>query len=46
MKQLFLEKAISLAQLAIGEEIPVSIGKILAGAEPERTNYFLQCFFQ
>ena len=38
----WLVKLISLIELVIGEEIDVKPTKIVAGHEPEKTNYLLQ----
>ena len=37
----WLVKIISLTELVVGEEIDVKPTKIVAGHEPEKTNYFL-----
>ena len=42
----FLDKLITLVQLAAGEEIPVKSTKIVAGHEAEQTNIFLQYLFK
>ena len=38
----YLEKIIICVGIALGEEIDVRVGKIVAGLEPENTNIFLQ----
>jgi len=38
----WLVKLISLTELVVGEEIDVKPTKIVAGHEPEKTNFFLQ----
>lgn len=42
----FLVKLISLTELVVGEEMDVKPTKIVAGQEPEKTNYLLQQFFR
>ena len=42
----FLVKLISLTELVIGEELDVKPTKIVAGHEPEKTNFFLQQMFR
>ena len=42
----FLAKMIGLTELVVGEKIDVNPNKIVAGAEPEKTNVFLQLFFK
>jgi TRAF3-interacting protein 1 len=42
----WLVKMISLCELVIGEEIDVKPPKIVAGHEPEKTNYLLQQMFR
>ena len=42
----FLVKLISLTELVIGEQIDVKPSKIVAGHEPDRTNFLLQCMFR
>lgn len=42
----FLSKMITLVELCMEEEIDVKPAKIVAGHEPEKTNYLLQCFFK
>ena len=42
----WLVKMISLCELVIGEEIDVKPTKIVAGHEPEKTNYLLQQMFR
>lgn len=37
-----LTKMITLTEMVIGEKIDVKPSKIVAGLEPDRTNYFLQ----
>lgn len=37
-----LAKMIALTEMVVGEKIDVKPPKIVAGLEPERTNYFLQ----
>jgi TRAF3-interacting protein 1 len=37
----FLVKLLQLTELVIGEEIDVKPTKIVAGHEPEKTNFFL-----
>lgn len=37
-----LAKMIALTEMVVGEKIDVKPAKIVAGLEPERTNYFLQ----
>ena len=41
-----LAKMITLTEMIVGEKIDVKPSKIVAGLEPERTNYFLQRLFQ
>ncbi len=41
-----LAKMITLTEMVVGEKIDVKPSKIVAGLEPERTNYFLQRLFQ
>lgn len=45
-KMNFLSKLITLVELCIEEEIDVKPQKVVAGHEPEKTNYFLQCLFK
>jgi len=42
----WLVKIISLTELVVGEEIDVKPTKVVAGHEPEKTNYFLQQMFR
>lgn len=42
----WLVKIISLTELVVGEEIDVKPTKIVAGHEPDKTNYFLQQMFR
>jgi len=42
----FLTKMISLVELVIGDEIDIRPAKIVAGQEPEKTNFFLQNMFR
>ena len=42
----FLSKLITLVELCIEEQIDVKPQKIVAGHEPEKTNYLLQCLFK
>jgi len=42
----WLTKLISLTELVIGEEIDVRPAKIVAGQEPEKTNFLLQAMFK
>jgi TRAF3-interacting protein 1 len=42
----YLTKMITLTELVIGEEIDVRPAKIVAGQEPEKTNYLLQQMFK
>ena len=37
-----LSKMITLTEMMVGEKIDVKPSKIVAGLEPEKTNYFLQ----
>jgi hypothetical protein len=37
---------ITLTEMVVGEKIDVKPSKIVAGLEPDRTNYFLQRLFQ
>ena len=37
-----LAKMITLTEMVVGEKIDVKPQKIVAGLEPEKTNYFLQ----
>jgi len=41
-----LTKMITLTEMVVGEKIDVKPSKIVAGLEPERTNYFLQQLFR
>ncbi len=41
-----LTKMITLTEMVIGEKIDVKPSKIVAGLEPEHTNYFLQQLFR
>ena len=41
-----LAKMITLTEMVVGEKIDVKPSKIVAGLEPDRTNYFLQRLFQ
>ena len=41
-----LTKMITLTEMMIGEKIDVKPSKIVAGLEPDRTNYFLQQLFR
>ena len=41
-----LTKMITLTEMMVGEKIDVKPSKIVAGLEPERTNYFLQQLFR
>jgi TRAF3-interacting protein 1 len=41
-----LTKMITLTEMIVGEKIDVKPTKIVAGLEPERTNYFLQQLFR
>ena len=43
---LFLSKMITLVELCMEEEIDVKPAKVVAGHEPEKTNYLLQCLFK
>ena len=45
-KVFVLQKVVDLTVLAIGQEIDVKPIKIVAGQECEKTNYFLQYFYQ
>ena len=40
-----LAKMITITEMIVGEKIDVKPSKIVAGLEPERTNYFLQRLF-
>lgn len=40
-----LAKMITLTEMIIGEKLDVKPSKIVAGLEPDRTNYFLQRLF-
>lgn len=40
-----LAKMITLTEMIVGEKMDVKPSKIVAGLEPERTNYFLQRLF-
>lgn len=42
----WLVKLISLTELVVGEEIDVKPTKIVAGHEPEKTNFLLQQMFR
>lgn len=42
----FLAKMIALTEMMIGEKIDANPNKIVAGAEPEKTNDFLRCIFK
>jgi TRAF3-interacting protein 1 len=42
----YLTKMISLTELVIGEEIDVRPAKIVAGQEPDKTNFLLQAMFK
>jgi len=42
----FLSKLITLVELCIEEQIDVKPQKIVAGHDPEKTNYLLQCLFK
>ena len=42
----FLVKLLQLTELVIGEQIDVKPTKIVAGHEPEKTNFFLQQMFR
>lgn len=42
----WLVKLISLTELVVGEEMDVKPTKIIAGHEPEKTNFFLQAMFR
>ena len=41
-----LAKMITLTEMIVGEKIDVKPQKIVAGLEPEKTNYFLQKLYQ
>jgi len=41
-----LTKMITLTEMMVGEKIDVKPSKIVAGLEPERTNFFLQQMFR
>lgn len=41
-----LSKMITITEMMVGEKIDVKPSKIVAGLEPERTNYFLQQMFR
>jgi TRAF3-interacting protein 1 len=41
-----LAKMITLTEMIVGEKIDVKPSKIVAGLEPDKTNYFLQRLFQ
>ena len=41
-----LTKMITITEMVIGEKIDVKPSKIVAGLEPDRTNYFLQQLFR
>ena len=41
-----LTKMITLTEMMIGEKMDVKPSKVVAGLEPERTNYFLQQLFR
>lgn len=45
-KVFVLQKVVDLVSLAVGQEIDVKPIKIVAGQECEKTNYFLQYFYQ
>jgi len=45
-KMNFLSKLITLVELCNEEQIDVKPQKVVAGHEPEKTNYFLQCLFK
>ena len=45
-KLTILTKMITLTEMIVGEKIDVKPTKIVAGLEPERTNYFLQQLFR
>ena len=40
-----LAKMITLTEMIVGEKLDVKPSKIVAGLEPDRTNYFLQRLF-
>ena len=40
-----LAKMITLTEMIVGEKMDVKPSKIVAGLEPEKTNYFLQRLF-
>ena len=42
----FLSKMVAVCELMMGEKIDVKPTKIVAGLEPDNTNYFLQCLFK
>lgn len=42
----FLSKMIALTELVVGEKLDVNPNKIVAGAEADKTNAFLQYFFK
>ena len=42
----WLVKLISLTELVVGEEIDVKPTKVVAGHEPDKTNFFLQQMFR
>jgi TRAF3-interacting protein 1 len=41
-----LAKMVTLTEMVVGEKIDVKPQKIVAGLEPDRTNYFLQKLYQ
>lgn len=41
-----LAKMITLTEMIVGEKLDVKPSKIVAGLEPDKTNYFLQRLFQ
>jgi TRAF3-interacting protein 1 len=41
-----LSKMITITEMIVGEKFDVKPSKIVAGLEPERTNYFLQQLFR
>ena len=45
-KLAILTKMITITEMVIGEKIDVKPSKIVAGLEPDRTNYFLQQLFR